>query len=169
MSLPATLRGLILALAVAPAFARAAPADALPPIQFNGTVAGDELYNLLKADPPVRESQQGTHRLSDRAAGHAFLALTSGGKASAFGSAIWAGGTLGLLPVVTNNDLVITYDLVVNGTVLATHAYQRNFTRAVNIWRTIRPTDSARTGSPGRRARSQSSARQLPTIRSLRA
>ncbi|HZF16639.1 MAG TPA: hypothetical protein VE046_11910 [Steroidobacteraceae bacterium] len=134
MSLPATLRGLILALAVAPAFARAAPADALPPIQFNGTVAGDELYNLLKADPQFAN-------LSKELIGcpivlrvtHSF-ALTSGGKASAFGSAIWAGGTLGLLPVVTNNDLVITYDLVVNGTVLATHAYQRNFTRAVNIW-----------------------------------
>jgi len=64
---------------------------------------------------------------------------------------------------------VITYDLVVNGTVLATHAYQRNFTRAVNIWANDTTYGLGKDGSPGRRARSQSSARQLPTIRSLRA
>ena len=33
-----------------------------------------------------------------------------------------------------NNDLVITYEVLVNGTVLRSFAYQRNFTRAVNIW-----------------------------------
>lgn len=35
--------------------------------------------------------------------------------------------------MVTNNDLVITYEVFVNGTVLQSFAYQRNFTRAVNI------------------------------------
>jgi hypothetical protein len=114
--------------------AQAAPGAALPPVQYDGTVAGDEIYTLLKSDPIFAN-------LSKELVGcpivlrvtHSFV-ITGGGKATALGSAIWSGGTLGLLPVVTNNDLVITYEVLVNGTLLKTFAYQRNFTRAVNIW-----------------------------------
>ena len=49
-------------------------------------------------------------------------------------SAIWAGSTLGLLPVVTNNNLVLTYEVRVNGKELARYDFERSFTRAINIW-----------------------------------
>ena len=115
-------------------FANVAGATVLPPVAYNGSVAGDELYTLLKADPMFAA-------LSKDLVGcpivlrvtHSFV-MTAGGKASGLASAIWSGGPLGLLPVVTTNDLVITYEVLVNGTVLTTYAYQRNFTRAVNIW-----------------------------------
>jgi hypothetical protein len=109
-------------------------AGPLPPVQYYGTVAGDEIYNILKADPMFGKLDKDligcpiVLRVT-----HSFV-MTTGGKATGLASAIWSGSTLGLLPVVTNNDLLITYEFVVNGTVLSTHAYQRNFTRAVNIW-----------------------------------
>jgi len=64
---------------------------------------------------------------------HSVVPTTSGGAAG-FASAILAGGSLGILPVVENKDLVITYDLFVNQTMIATYAYQKNFTRAFNIY-----------------------------------
>jgi hypothetical protein len=114
--------------------ANATHGAALPPVQYDGTVAGDEIYTLLKNDPMFTN-------LSKELVGcpivlrvtHSFV-ITGGGKATALGSAVWSIGTLGLLPAVTNNDLLITYEVLVNGTLLKSFAYQRNFTRAVNIW-----------------------------------
>ena len=37
-------------------------------------------------------------------------------------------------PIVTNNDLVVQYEVLVNGTVLASYSYRRNFTRSFNVW-----------------------------------
>jgi hypothetical protein len=114
--------------------ANAAGAAVLPPVEFNGSVAGDELYTILKSDPMfVGLSKELMGCPIVLRVTHSFV-ITSGGKASGITSALFAGGTLGLLPVVTNNDLVITYEVLVNGTVLTTYAYRRNFTRAVNIW-----------------------------------
>ena len=49
-------------------------------------------------------------------------------------SAIFTGGTLGLIPAVTNNSLMVTYEVRVHGRELVSYSYQRTFTRAVNIW-----------------------------------
>lgn len=38
--------------------------------------------------------------------------------------------------MVVNNDLVISYEIVVNGTVVTSYSYRKNFTKAVNIWAT---------------------------------
>lgn len=114
--------------------ATAAHGAALPAVQYNGTVAGDEIYTRLKNDPMFAN-------LSKDLVGcpivlrvtHSFV-ITGGGKATALGSVVWSIGTLGILPAVTNNDLVITYEVLVNGTVLKSFVYQRNFTRAINLW-----------------------------------
>ena len=111
-----------------------APASALPAMNFYSSIANQELYDLVKkADQFARLDRalwgsplylRVTHSLQP----------TAGGKATGLLSAIWSGGTLGLLPVVTNNSLVVTYEVRVHGRELATYSYQRNFTRAVNIW-----------------------------------
>lgn len=119
---------------VAPPPPAAVAPRALPPMRWFGTVAGDELYNLVKADP--RFAQINAELIGSPVllrVSHSFEA-TSGGKAAGLASAILAGSTLGLLPVVMNNDLVITYEIVVNGTTLSTYDYRKNFTRSVNIY-----------------------------------
>jgi hypothetical protein len=110
------------------------PNRALPPTRYYGTVAGDELYKLIKAEP--RFAQINNELIGSPIllrVSHSFE-MTGGGKAAGFASAILAGSTLGLLPVVTNSDLVITYEIVVNATTLSTYTYRKNFTRSINIY-----------------------------------
>ena len=106
----------------------------LPPMHFLSSVASDELFTALKASPTFGQ-------LDKEAVGSPIVLLvthslrpTAAGKATGFLSAISSGVTLGLLPVVTNNSLVVTYTVRVNGKDVATYSYERNFTRAINIW-----------------------------------
>jgi hypothetical protein len=55
------------------------------------------------------------------------------GTASAVASALFAGVTLGLLPAVSNRDLVVTYEILVNGSVLLSYSYSKNVTRVFSI------------------------------------
>lgn len=133
----------------APAPAPAAPISAPPPasvvvagpaafpaLQYAGTVAGDEMYTAIRANPRFAKLDKDLigSPISLRVT-HSF-ALSAGGKATGLASAILAGSTLGLLPLVTNGDLIITYEMVVNGTVLSTYVYQKNFTRSQNLYST---------------------------------
>jgi hypothetical protein len=116
----------------AAAGAPGAPA-ALPPIGFAATIASDEIYDALK--------RTGTFASMDKEkpgspvivrVSHTY-GHTSAGTASEVASAIFAGVTLGLLPAVTNRDLVVTYDFLVNGSVLLRYSYSKNVTRVFNI------------------------------------
>jgi len=117
-----------------PAAAPAAPASALPAMSFYGSIANDELFDLIK------KSEQFA-RLDKELFGSPLhlrvmhtLQPTAGGKATGLLSAIFTGGTLGLIPAVTNNSLMVTYEVRVHGRELVSYSYQRTFTRAVNIW-----------------------------------
>jgi hypothetical protein len=112
-----------------------APAsNALPPMNFYASVAGEELLAAIKASPAFQ-------RLDKDLPGspvvlrvtHAFQP-TAGGQAAGFMTALLAGSTLGLLPVVTNNNLVLVYEVRVNGKTLLRQDFQRSFTRASAIW-----------------------------------
>jgi hypothetical protein len=110
-----------------------APAAA-PPTMYFGSVAGDELLTLLRAQP--RFAQVSKDLVGSPIAIQVSQSFepTAGGTASAFASALLTGGTLGLIPMVTNNDLVITWEIVVNGTVLSRYRYRNNFTRVDSIY-----------------------------------
>jgi hypothetical protein len=108
--------------------------NALPAMSFYGSIARDELFEL------IRKSDQFT-RLDKELFGSPLhlrvmhtLQPTASGKATGLLSAILTGGTLGLLPAVTNNSLMVTYEVRVHGRELVSYSYQRTFTRAVNIW-----------------------------------
>jgi hypothetical protein len=112
----------------------AAPAIALPAMSFYGSFAGDELFELIKkSDQFVRIDKELFGSPLHLRVMHA-LQPTAGGKATGLLSAIFTGGTLGLIPAVTNNSLMVTYEVRVHGRELVSYSYQRTFTRAVNIW-----------------------------------
>jgi hypothetical protein len=129
--LPAVV--LALAATVAQAEDAAAPKP-LPAMRFIGSVESDEIFALLTADPLFKKLDKElvgspivlrvTHSLEP----------TSGGKASGLATGLLAASTLGLLPVVTNNDLVVYYEVLVNGTAVTTASYRKNFTHSNNIW-----------------------------------
>lgn len=112
----------------------AASADSLPPMNFAASVAGDELFLLVKAAPAFARLEKELVGSPIQLRVTHSLRPTAGGQAAGLLSAIWAGSTLGLLPVVTNNNLVLSYEVLVNGEEVARYEYSRSFTRAVNIW-----------------------------------
>jgi hypothetical protein len=111
-----------------------ASVDALPPMNFYASVATDELLGRLKAVPAFSKLEKDLYGSPIQVRITHSLQPTAGGTAAGLLSAIWAGSTLGLLPVVTNNNLVLTYEIKVNGKDLAHYEFSRTFTRAINIW-----------------------------------
>ena len=112
----------------------AAPTGALPAMSFYGSIADTELFELIKkSDQFARIDKQLFGSPLQLRVMHA-LQPTASGKATGLLSAIFTGGTLGLIPAVTNNSLMVTYEVRVHGRELVSYSYQRTFTRAVNIW-----------------------------------
>ena len=107
---------------------------ALPPMDFVSTVARDELYTALKADPALA-------RLDKELAGSPLTLMvthtlrpTSGGQAAGLLSAVLAGSTLGLIPIVSSEQLVVRYEVLLNGKTIATYSFEPTATRAMNLW-----------------------------------
>jgi hypothetical protein len=105
----------------------------LPSWQFASTVVADDLYDALKATPTFASLDK--EKLGSPVAirvSHMF-GHTSKGTASEIASALLAGGTLGLLPAFSNRDLTLTYEILVNGSVLLSYQYSKNLTRVFNL------------------------------------
>jgi hypothetical protein len=103
----------------------------MPPIGFVSTIAADELYDVLKGSPAfssMDKEKPGNPIIVRVSHTYGHLSVASG-----IASAIFAGGTLGLLPAVSNRDLVVTYEILVNGSVLLRYSYAKNVTRVFNI------------------------------------
>jgi hypothetical protein len=132
---PAATPVMVPATPVAPPAAPAmTPAGALPAMSFYGSIANDELFDLIKkSDQFARIDKELFGSPLHLRVMHT-LQPTAGGKATGLLSAIFTGGTLGLIPAVTNNSLMVTYEVRVHGRELVSYSYQRTFTRAVNIW-----------------------------------
>ena len=110
------------------------PASSLPAMSFYGSIADDELFDLVKkTDQFARLDKELIGSPLQLRVMHA-LQPTASGKATGLLSAIFTGGTLGLIPAVTNNSLMVTYEVRVHGRELVSYSFQRTFTRAVNIW-----------------------------------
>ena len=110
------------------------PASSLPAMSFYGSIADDELFDLVKkSDQFARLDKELIGSPLQLRVMHA-LQPTASGKATGLLSAIFTGGTLGLIPAVTNNSLMVTYEVRVHGRELVSYSFQRTFTRAVNIW-----------------------------------
>ncbi|MFT3806419.1 hypothetical protein [Arenimonas sp.] len=107
---------------------------ALPPMQFYASIGGDTVYDLLKTAPAFA-------RMDKELAGAPFFLVvthtirpTAGGNAAGMLSAILSGSTLGIIPVVTNEEFVVRYEIWMHGQPVTTHSFSRTKTRAINIW-----------------------------------
>lgn len=109
-------------------------APALPAMYYLSSVAGDEVLALLKAEPALAALDKElvgspltlivTHTLRP----------TAGGQAAGLLSAVLSGSTLGIIPIVSNERLVVRYEVLLNGKVVTTHSFERTATRAQNLW-----------------------------------
>jgi len=130
-TLKATL-GIVLTLLAAGAHAEAKDFK-LPPIMYYSTLE-KSLFENLKQKPIFSQLDEELYGSPLRLAVTHTFAPTAGGTATGLTSAVLAGGSLGLLPIVSNNDLIITYTVAAHGKTLATFSYAENFTQATNIY-----------------------------------
>ena len=122
------------AVAIAPVAQAPANVTVLPPMKFLASVAEDDILGALKADPAFANLDKElvgsplslvvTHTVRPTAAGTAAGLL----------SAVLSGGTLGILPMVTNDRLVVRYEVMLNGKTVTVYHFERTATRAQSIW-----------------------------------
>lgn len=131
---PATTTTPVIAppLPVAPAVQPAG--TVLPPMKFLASVAQDDILKALKADPAFAN-------LDKELAGSPLSLVvthtvrpTAAGTAAGLLSAVLSGGTLGILPMVSNDRLVVRYEVLLNGKTVTVYNFERTATRAQNIW-----------------------------------
>lgn len=106
----------------------------LPAMNFYSSFANDTIYDTIKANP--RFSQ-----LDKDLVGSPISLLvthsvrpTAGGQAAGFMSAILSGSSLGLIPIVTNEQFVLRYEILLQGKPVSVYSFDRTSTRAINIW-----------------------------------
>lgn len=105
----------------------------LPPLMYVSSVK-DDIFSLLAKKEIFSQLDKELYGSALRLVVTHTFAPTAGGTAAGLTSAMLAGGTLGLLPIVTNNDLVITYTIYAHGNKVASFSYSKNFTQAINIY-----------------------------------
>ena len=106
---------------------------ALPPIMYLSTL-DDTLFAALKQQPALAQLDKELYGSPLRLAVTHTFAPTAGGTAAGVTSAMLAGSTLGILPVVDNSDLIVTYTVSAHGRTLSSFSYSKNFTRATNLF-----------------------------------
>ncbi|KAF1690873.1 hypothetical protein CSC64_10805 [Pseudoxanthomonas koreensis] len=101
---------------------------------FYSSLAPDEVLPTLKAHPALAGLDK------DLAGSPLSLVVThtyettAGGKAAGLVTGLLSAGTLGIVPIVSNNRLVVRYEVLLNGKSITTHSFQRTATRAQNLW-----------------------------------
>jgi len=105
----------------------------LPPLMFFSTL-DDALLDSLKQKPIFSELDKELYGSPLRIGVIHTFAATAGGSASEATSAILAAGTLGIVPIVSNNDLVVTYTISAHGKKVASFSYTQNFTQASSLY-----------------------------------
>jgi hypothetical protein len=108
----------------------------LPPMFFISSINDSSFFDKLKATPILEKIDKENIGNALRLIVTYKLEPTAGGGAAGFTSALLAGGSLGILPVVTNNDMVITYEIRVHNEKIASVNYRENFTKAQNMYST---------------------------------
>lgn len=106
----------------------------LPPMRFVSSLTGDEVFNTLKANPAFQ--------MLDRDLPGSPLSVlvthtvrpTPGGQAAGLLTAILSGSTLGLIPIVSSERMVLRYEVLLHGKPVVAYQFERKATKASNLW-----------------------------------
>lgn len=110
--------------------------QALPSMGFATTIAADELYEALKKSPTLAALDK--DKVGSPVIIRVSLEFGRTSTATNMASAILTIGTLGLLPAVNNRDLIVTYDVLLNESILTSFSYEKKITRVFNVYSTDR-------------------------------
>lgn len=121
-------------IATLPAPPAASAVATLPTMKFISSLAEDDLLAALKAEPALAALDKELPGSPLALIMTHTLRPTAGGQAAGFLSAVLSGSTLGLIPLVTNDRLVVRYEVMLNGKTITSHSFERTATRAQNLW-----------------------------------
>ena len=124
----------VLTLLLAAAVPAATADSPLPPMSYYSSLDSDGLRDTVRSNPAFANLEPELFGSPLRLRITHSFNMTAGGTATSLVSAIFTGGTLGLIPAVSNNNLTVTYDVLVHNAPVASWTYQRNLTRVTNIW-----------------------------------
>lgn len=106
----------------------------LPPMRYLTSLTGDDVFNTLRANPAFQMldkdlpgsplSMLVTHTVRP----------TPGGQAAGLLTAILSGSTLGLIPIVSSERMVLRYEVLLHGKSVATYQFERKAAKASNLW-----------------------------------
>ena len=120
--------------APAPAVTASTPAKSLPPMYFVSTVAKDDILSGLKANPALST-------LDGELVGSPLMLIVThtvrpaaGAQTTSMLTGILSGSTLGLIPVVSKETLVVRYEVRLNGKDIASYHFEYTGSRSINIW-----------------------------------
>jgi hypothetical protein len=103
-------------------------------MRFYSSIAHDAVYDTLKADPAFAALDKELYGTPLSILVTHTIKPTAGGNAAGMFTAILSGSTLGLIPIVTNEELVVRYEVMLQGKPIAAYTFSRTKTRAQNLW-----------------------------------
>lgn len=112
----------------------AALAGDYPPMIFISSVSEEKLLEKIRDVPEFAEIDEDAVGSPIVLRVRHFTRMTAGGSAAGWSSAVLSGSTLGIIPLVTNNDLVVKYEFTVHGTPIASFEYVENFTEVESLY-----------------------------------
>lgn len=112
----------------------AAFAGDYPPMVFVSSVSEEKLLEKIREVPEFTDMDKDALGSPIVLRIRHFTRMTAGGSAAGWSSAVLSGGTLGIIPLVTNNDLVVKYEFTVHGTPIASFEYVENFTEVESLY-----------------------------------
>jgi hypothetical protein len=107
------------------------PDPQLPTLRFSADALGSSFYEQIQRAPqfekmsraalgsPIELRVYHTYRIN---------------RGSAAASGLLAAATLGIFPMVASGEHSVVYEILVNGTPLATYRYSKTLTHAHNLW-----------------------------------
>ena len=108
--------------------------SALPPMYFLSSVLSDDVFDALKQNPALSALDKDLPGSPLTLLVTHTTRVTSGGQAAGLLTAFLSGSTLGLIPMVSNDELVVRYEVMLNNKPIATYSFSRTATRAFNLW-----------------------------------
>ncbi|WP_143870457.1 hypothetical protein [Catenovulum sediminis] len=106
----------------------------LPEIRFISNLKDEDSFEPLKQQAILANLSQSAPGCPLSLVVSVETPSTSGGDAAAFTSIMLSASTLGVVPVVSNNDVIIRYQIKVNGETLSEYSYSNNFTDTDFFW-----------------------------------
>ena len=112
---------------------------ALPMMQFYSALEDSVAYDYFKKEPLFSNIEKKAPGSPIKLFAYVEDEMTSGGMAVGLTTLMMSAASLGVVPVVSNNDVTVNYLLTVHGKRVAHYSYTGNFTKTEFFWTMEQP------------------------------